>query len=260
MIGDEDFAEPLLPQSSDCHQMDTDKRKSKIKSSYGTVGCIDRYFQISERGSTIWTEFGAGCACFLSASVAIPVIPAVMSKSGILLVDAVTSLCVCCSLSCFIVGFMANLPFILVPSLGMAIFFTYGMMMVPNGGENFRELGSDGFGSQSLLFIRAPSEQSTMDLGHALACVLIAGAVMLLLTVTRLVDRGMRLVPNFIKIATIAGIGMLVTFIGLESGGLVVDGQLANLFTLTVPPQTSPPRSGSCKSPRAHAASALALA
>ncbi len=238
MLRDDDVAEPLLSQNSDCHQMDTDRKGkgTKGKSNNGLVGCVDRYFLISERGSTIWTELGAGCACFLSASVAIPVIPAVMSKSGLLLVDAVTSLCVCCSLSCFIVGFFANLPFILVPSLGMAIFFTFGMMKVPNGETvRHRQLGSDCISGASLLRLHAPSDKTAaMDLENALACVLIAGGVMLFLTITRLVDLGMRLVPNFIKVATIAGIGMLVTFIGLESSGLVVDGQLGDLFTLAV--------------------------
>ena len=248
--GDADVVEPLLAQSFDCDQMDTDQRRSRhpIIPEYKMLGCLDKYFKISERGSSIGTEIGAGCACFLSASVAIPVIPLVMNKGGIPLVDAITSLCLCCSLSCFIVGFMANLPFILVPSLGMAIFFTYGMMMVPNNGERYKELGSDGFGGESFLLFSEPGDgRSAMSLENALACVFIAGAAMLLLTVTHLVDLGMRLVPNFIKVATIAGIGMLVTFIGLESSGLIVNGQLANILTLSVPAPTlrSPKRRGS---------------
>ena len=265
--GDADVVEPLLAQSFDCDQMDTDQRRSRhpIIPEYKMLGCLDKYFKISERGSSIGTEIGAGCACFLSASVAIPVIPLVMNKGGIPLVDAITSLCLCCSLSCFIVGFMANLPFILVPSLGMAIFFTYGMMMVPNNGERYKELGSDGFGGESFLFFSEPGDgRSAMSLENALACVFIAGAAMLLLTVTHLVDLGMRLVPNFIKVATIAGIGMLVTFIGLESSGLIVNGQLANILTLSVPAPTlrspAPETPGVLSNPRLVSSAASILA
>ena len=81
-----------------------------------------------------------------------------------------------------------------------------------------------------------------MDLESALACVLITGLVMILLTVTGLVDKGMRLVPNFLKIATIAGIGMIITFIGLESAGLIIRGQIADLLTLSVPSRLHSPQ------------------
>jgi xanthine/uracil/vitamin C permease (AzgA family) len=140
------------------------------------------------------------------------------------------------------VGFMANLPFILVPNLGMAIFFVFGMMMIPNSRIAHDELDAESLGKESSLVPQMPSEPSAMDLESALACVLITGVVMILLTVTGLVDKGMRLVPSFLKIATIAGIGMIITFIGLESAGLIIRGQIADLLTLSVPNRLHSPQ------------------
>ena len=226
--------EPLLlrRRTADC-EIDDDKKRLRKECS-SCVGFVDRFFHISQRGSTIGTELAAGCACFLSASVALPVIPAVMSKSGIPVVDAVTSLCISASLSCFIVGLLGNLPFVLVPSLGMTIFFTYGMRGISSApdpsGSPRGTMTSDGV-SQARLGLAKP-----MDLETALACVLIAGAVVVLLTASQLIERGMQLVPNFLKTSTIVGIGMQVTFIGIESAGLVKNGQMADLFTQTAWP------------------------
>jgi AGZA family xanthine/uracil permease-like MFS transporter len=61
---------------------------------------------------------------------------------------------------------------------------------------------------------------------EAMGCILIAGVIMALLTVTGLVTTSMRYVPGHIKLATIIGIGLLLATIGFESAGVIVKGEL----------------------------------
>jgi len=68
----------------------------------------------------------------------------------------------------------------------------------------------------------------------AMGCILIAGCIMLLLTITNLVTRSMKYVPGHIKLATIIGIGLLLATIGFESAGVIDNGQ-AHIYIYSFP-------------------------
>eukprot|EP00283_Hemiselmis_rufescens_P016120 CAMPEP_0173440894 /NCGR_PEP_ID=MMETSP1357-20121228/23664_1 /TAXON_ID=77926 /ORGANISM="Hemiselmis rufescens, Strain PCC563" /LENGTH=494 /DNA_ID=CAMNT_0014406431 /DNA_START=71 /DNA_END=1555 /DNA_ORIENTATION=- len=166
---------------------------------------IDDYFKITERGSSISTEIRAGLTSFLTLSYLLLVNPKVMGEAGIPKEDVVTGTCISCCLSTIIVGLFGNLPFVMAPGLGLSAFFTYGL-------------------------VHRADPTTAVSWQKAIAYVGISGVAMLLLSITFLVERSMKYVPNHIKLGTIIGIGMLLACIGFESANLIKDGQIANMF------------------------------
>ena len=163
---------------------------------------LDNFFRISERNSTVGTEIRAGLSSFLTLSYLLLVNPQVMGAAGIPQADVVTATCISCAVPTLIVGIFGNLPFVMAPGLGLSAYFTYGLVLTAPG----------------------------MTWQQALACVFIAGAIMLFLSATFLVERAMTLVPGYIKLSTIIGIGLLLACIGLEQAGLIYHGRLGDLF------------------------------
>ena len=95
------------------------------------------------------------------------------------------------------VGLLGNLPFVMAPGLGLTAYFTYGLVN------------------------RKDRDATAMTWQAGLACFFIAGAAMLVLSVSFLVQRSMALVPGHIKLGTIIGIGFLLVTIGFESAGII---------------------------------------
>jgi xanthine/uracil/vitamin C permease (AzgA family) len=75
-----------------------------------------------------------------------------------------------------------NLPFVMAPGLGLSAFFTYGLVVKSD-----------------------PTTAVSWE--KAIGFVFISGVAMVVLSVTFLVERSMKYVPNHIKLGTIIGIG-----------------------------------------------------
>mmetsp|Transcript_7505 Transcript_7505/g.14671 ORF Transcript_7505/g.14671 Transcript_7505/m.14671 type:complete len:493 (+) Transcript_7505:214-1692(+) len=167
---------------------------------------IDNFFKITERGSSISTEIRAGVTSFLTLSYLLLVNPKVMGDAGIPPEDVVTGTCISCCLSTIVVGLFGNLPFVMAPGLGLSAFFTYGL-------------------------VNRADPTTAVSWEKAMAYVGISGIAMFMLSITFLVDRSMKYMPNHIKLGTIIGIGMLLACIGFESAGLISNGQIADMVT-----------------------------
>ena len=123
--------------------------------------------------------------------------PQVLAKAGMNPEDVVTAMCLSCGIPTVVSGLLGNLPFVMAPGLGLSAYLTYGL--VGDGSMTWQE---------------------------AMGCILIAGLIMAVLTVTDLVTKSMKHVPGHIKLATIIGIGLLLATIGFESAGVIKDGAL----------------------------------
>ncbi len=167
-------------------------------------------FRIRETGSTFMTEVLAGITTFVTMSYIIFVNPGILSNTGMDFNALVVVTCLASALGTFLMALFANYPIALAPGMGLNAFFAFGVVL------NMKING-------------AP-----VTWQMALAAVFIEGAIFAVLTLTAIREAIMNAIPKSLKIGISAGIGLFITFIGLQSAGIVVnnDATLLGLGSL----------------------------
>lgn len=147
-------------------------------------------------------EMVAGLTTFLTMAYIIAVNPITLSAAGMNAGALVTATCLAAAIGCFIMGFVANLPFALASGMGLNAFFAYTVVL--KGG--------------------VPWEV-------ALTAVFVEGIIFLFLTLFKVREAVVNSIPLNMKHAVTAGIGIFIAFIGLKGCGLVV-GNEATLVSM----------------------------
>jgi len=170
---------------------------------------LDRFFHLTARGSSVRTEIIAGLTTFLTMAYIVFVQPAVLSAAGMDAGAVLVATCIASAIGTLLMGLLANYPIGVAPAMGHNFFFAFTVVIA--GGTPWRT---------------------------ALGAVAIAGVVFILTAGFGLRERLMIAVPDSIKHAIGAGIGLLIALIGLEWSGIVVDapGMLVGLGSLKSPP------------------------
>jgi AGZA family xanthine/uracil permease-like MFS transporter len=139
-------------------------------------------------------EIVAGITTFLTMAYIVVVNPAILSSpgTGIPFSGALTATVLVCFTMTLLMGVYARLPFGVAPGMGLNAFFTYTLII--NGGVPWPV---------------------------ALGIIFWAGVVFLLVSITPLRERIAMAIPSSLRSATAAGIGLLLTFIGLQNSGFV---------------------------------------
>ncbi len=158
---------------------------------------LSRFFGLPEHGTTFRREILGGVTTFLTMSYIIFVQPGVLAQAGMDFNAVLSATCLAAALATFLMGLVANYPVALAPGMGENFFFVYTLC----GAAPL------GFG---------------LDWKQALAAVFLAGVFFVILTLTGLRARIVNSIPRSLKCGIAAGIGLFVTFIGLEYGGWVV--------------------------------------
>eukprot|EP00877_Chromochloris_zofingiensis_P009284 jgi/Chrzof1/4609/Cz14g19310.t1 len=153
----------------------------------------DKFFKISERGSSIATEIRAGVITFLTMSYILLVNPQILAVAGLPIEYVVTATALCSSISSFMVGLLANLPVGMSPGMGLNAYFVYSQIL--------------GLG---------------VSLNAGLAGCFMAACIVAVLAVVRALNVVLAVVPDSIKLATVVGMGLLLSFIGLQTAKIVV--------------------------------------
>lgn len=156
-------------------------------------------FKIRENGSTFTTEVLAGLTTFVTMSYIIFVNPNILSSTGMDFNALVVVTCLASALGTFLMAVFANYPIALAPGMGLNAFFAFGVVL------NMKING-------------AP-----VTWQMALAAVFIEGAIFAVLTLTSIREEIMTSIPKSLKIGISAGIGLFISFIGLQSAGIVVN-------------------------------------
>ena len=89
------------------------------------AGGIDRYFGITQSGSSVKTEIVAGLTTFFSMAYILFVNPNILSQAGmewgaVFLATVISSI-----VATLIMAFGANVPYAQAPGMGLNAFFTY---------------------------------------------------------------------------------------------------------------------------------------
>jgi adenine/guanine/hypoxanthine permease len=139
-------------------------------------------------------EIIAGITTFLTMSYIVVVNPAILSTpgTGIPFSGALTATVLVCFTMTLLMGVYARLPFGVAPGMGLNAFFTYTVII--GGGVAWPV---------------------------ALGIIFWAGVAFLIVSATPLRERIAMSFPVHLRAATAAGIGLLLTFIGLQNGGFV---------------------------------------
>lgn len=173
---------------------------------------IDRFFQVTARGSSVPTELRAGAVTFMTMCYIVFVQPAVLSNgAGMDLGAVLVATCLSAALATLIMGLWANYPIAQAPLMGENFFFAFAVVAG----------------------MKVPWQT-------ALGIVFLSGVLFLALTLLHLRERLLDAIPETLKASIAAGIGIFVAFIGLTEGGLVAKasapGAFVNVGDLGSPP------------------------
>jgi AGZA family xanthine/uracil permease-like MFS transporter len=163
---------------------------------------LDRYFQLSAHGTTVRTEIVAGFTTFLTMAYIMFVNPEILSDAGMDRGAVFVATCIGTAIGTLIMGLYANYPLALAPGMGLNAYFTYGVV---KGMHYSWEV--------------------------ALGAVLISGVLFLILSLLKLREWIVDAIPQSLKMAISAGIGLFLGIIALHNAGIVI-GSPDTLVTL----------------------------
>ena len=157
---------------------------------------LERTFQLELNNTSIKQEFIAGFTTFVTMAYIIFVNPQMMAASGMDLGASFVGTCIAAAIACFAMGFYSNWPVGLAPGMGLNAFFTYTVV------------GEMGYSWEV-----------------ALGAVFLAGILFVIISVTPLRQWMLNSIPINLRIAMGAGVGLFVGFIGLKTGGIIVQNE-----------------------------------
>lgn len=162
---------------------------------------MEQFFRLKENHSNVRTELIAGITTFMTMAYILAVNPNLLGKTGMDGGAVFTATALASAIGCFAMALLANLPFALSAGMGLNAYFTYSVCM--------------GMGYSWEV---------------ALAAVCVEGLIFILLSLTNVREAIFNAIPGELKLAVSVGIGLFITFIGLQNAHVVVDG--ATLVTL----------------------------
>ena len=171
---------------------------------------MEKIFKIKERGSNVRTEIIAGITTFLAMAYILAVNPGYMEAAGIPKAAAFSATAISAGIATLCMAFFANYPVALASGMGLNAFFAYTVC------------GAMGYSYQV-----------------ALTAVFIEGIIFMILSLFKFREALVNKIPNNLKFAITAGIGLFIAIIALLNSGIVVKSDattvsLGNLSSASV--------------------------
>ncbi|MCH2564903.1 MAG: NCS2 family permease [SAR116 cluster bacterium] len=154
---------------------------------------MERFFGISESGTTIGREVFAGISTFRTMAFIGAVNPMFLQDAGIPFEAGFVATVMATALGTAIMGLWARWPVAVAPGMGLNAYFAYGLVL----GQQF-------------------------SWQQALTAVFIASVLFLLFSLSRLRSWLIGAIPAALRAGITAGIGLFLAMIGLQAMGLVV--------------------------------------
>ncbi len=153
---------------------------------------LERFFGLAQRGTDVRTEVTAGMTTFLTMAYIAFVNPQILSDAGMPFDAVFVATCLAAAFSTLVMGLYANYPIALAPGMGLNAFFAYGVVL---------------------------------GMGHpwevALGAVFVSGVLFLLLSVLPVRRWIVEAIPQGLKLAIAAGIGLFLGVIALRNAGII---------------------------------------
>ncbi|WP_311515354.1 NCS2 family permease [Oligella urethralis] len=157
---------------------------------------FESLFKLREHHTTARTEVVAGLTTFLTMAYIIFVNPQILGTTGMDQGAIFVSTCLAAAIGCFVMAFFANWPIGMAPGMGLNAFFA------------FTVVGALGYTWQ-----------------QALGAVFVSGVIFIILTATGIRAWLIRGIPKSLRSSIVAGIGLFLAFIALQTSGIVVHNQ-----------------------------------
>ena len=154
---------------------------------------LENYYELSKNGTDVKTEIIAGMTTFLTMAYVLAVIPGFLREAGIPEGGLYTAVCLIAMTGTLMHALFSKLPVATAPGLGLTVFFVSTVV------------GRMGYTWQ-----------------QGLAAVTVSGVVLILVTVSSVRKIVLDGLPENIKTAITAGVGLFIALIGLKSSGIIV--------------------------------------
>lgn len=164
---------------------------------------MENFFKLKEHGTDVKTEFIAGLTTFMTMAYILAVNPSILGATGMDTGAIFTATALASAIGSFCMALFANLPFVLSAGMGLNAYFAYTVVL--------------GMGYSWEV---------------ALTAVFVEGIIFIILSLTNVREAIFNAIPASLKVAVSVGIGLFITFIGLQNAHIVVDGStLVGLFS-----------------------------
>jgi len=155
---------------------------------------FEKFYQLKAHGTTVKTEVLAGITTFLTMAYILSVNPNILSAAGMDKNALFTATAVASIVGTLAMALLAKLPFAQAPGMGMNAFFAFAVVIGMGCSWEF-----------------------------ALTAILLEGLIFFILNTFNVRAAIVDAIPNTLKNAISAGIGLFIAFIGLQSSGIVVN-------------------------------------
>lgn len=156
---------------------------------------LENFFGLADHQTTIRREVVAGLTTFFTMAYIVAVNPAILKSAGMPVGASLTATILTAIFGTLLMGFYANRPFAIGPYMGENAFIAFTVVHVL------------GYTWQK-----------------ALGAVFVAGIIFILMTVFRLRKWMVEAIPVTLRYSYAVGIGLFLTFIGLNQTGIVTMG------------------------------------
>lgn len=169
---------------------------------------MKNFFKLQEHNVTVKSETLAALTSFFAAVYIIIVNASILSDGGIPMEPLIVATVLASVVGCLLVAFISNAPLIIMPGMGINALFTY--TIINTLGLNFYE---------------------------ALGVVFVSGILFVIIALTPLSKVLIESIPHNLKDAITVGIGLFITFIGLQKSKIIVtdNSTLLKLGSITSP-------------------------
>ncbi len=151
-------------------------------------------FKLKKNNTSVLTEIYAGITVFMTVAYILVINPEILSGAGMDKNAVFTATILASVIGTLCMAFFSNYPFVLVPGMGINIYFAQTVAKV--------------YGWEI-----------------ALCAVFVEGVIFILISLINVRETIFNIVPKNLKYAVAAGIGLFITFTGLRNSGFIVVGE-----------------------------------
>ena len=162
---------------------------------------MEHFFKLAENGTNVKTEVMAGVTTFMTMAYILAVNPIILGASGMDSGAIFTATALASAFATILMALLANMPFVLSAGMGLNAYFAFTVVL--GMGYTWQQ---------------------------ALAAVFCEGIIFIVLSLINVREAIFNAIPMTLKSAVSVGIGLFISFIGLQGAHIVVDG--ATLVTV----------------------------